>query len=315
MAGLWHRLKRRLRPPRRLKITRLGRTYLVLTLGIGLGALNTGNNLLYLVLGFMLSIIVLSGVLSERTIWDISVKRLLPEGAFAREPFALRYEVTRIKGRAFALKLREADGVVDGWAWVPLVRATEPVVVRAQVVAPRRGPQRLATLELSTTFPFGIFEKSRLVELADQLVVYPHRGFSCVPPKADSGRQTGEGGHRRMRDGTADILGLRDLGDREDARRIHWVKSASVGRLVKVEREREDRQQFTLSVDPGLAPEALERACEETAAATQQLLLAGHEVGLRTGTHKIRPGTGPGHERRVLTALAWVGFADETVAS
>ena len=77
------RWKRWLRPPRTLKITRIGRTYIVITVGVGLGALNTGNNLLYLVLGFLLSIIVLSGVLSERVICDLRVRRVLPEVAFA----------------------------------------------------------------------------------------------------------------------------------------------------------------------------------------------------------------------------------------
>ena len=64
--SLWRRLKAALRPPRTLKVTRMGRTYLVVTFGVGLGALNTGNNLLYLVLGLLLSVIILSGVLSER---------------------------------------------------------------------------------------------------------------------------------------------------------------------------------------------------------------------------------------------------------
>ncbi len=305
---IWQRIRRIMRPPRRLKVTKLGRTYLVLTVGIGLGALNTGNNLLYLVLGFMLSIIVLSGVLSERAIWDIHLKRLLPDGAFAKEPFALRYEVTRKKGRAFALMLREADGSVDAWAWVPLVGEREPVTVRANATAHRRGPHQLGKVEISTAFPLGIFEKSRLVELSDLLVVFPRRGFSCPPTQADAGRQAGDGGNPHLRDGNGDIQGLRDLEAGEDARRIHWRKSAAAGKLVKVEREREDRKQFTLKIDPGLPSDALERACEETAAATQQLLGEGHEVGLYTGERKIRPGAGPGHERRLLTALAWVGF-------
>ena len=52
-------MRRWLRPPRTLRVTRAGRTYLLLTMGIGLGALNTGNNLLYLVLGVQLAASVL----------------------------------------------------------------------------------------------------------------------------------------------------------------------------------------------------------------------------------------------------------------
>src|SRR6476620_6268968 len=98
------------RAPRTLKVTRSGRTFLVVTFGVGLGALNTGNNLLYLVLGLLLSLIVASGVLSERCLYDLQVRRILPDAAHASEPFALRYEVSRRKGWGFALTLRELGG-------------------------------------------------------------------------------------------------------------------------------------------------------------------------------------------------------------
>jgi uncharacterized protein (DUF58 family) len=307
----WRNRSRRWRAPRTLSATRLGRTYLVLTVGIGLGALNTGNNLLYLVLGFLLSIIVLSGVLSEWAIRDVRVRRLLPEGVHAGEKFPLRYEVTRTDGRAFALKLSEGTGAIDGWAWVPYVTEGHPLVVRADATASRRGPVRLSTIEVSTYFPFGLFEKTRTLEVDDLLIVWPKRGFTCEPPAADAGRHVGDLGHSRQRDGGGDLLGLRELDPGEDARRIHWAKSASTGRLLKVEREREDRQQYTLTIDPAATlGDELDRECEETAAVTRRLLAEGHEVGLRTRGRAIRPSAGPGHERRLLTALAWVGYDD-----
>src|SRR4051812_6195848 len=80
-----------LRPPRSLTITGPGRTYLVITLGVGLGALNTGNNLLYLVLGLLLSMVVVSGVLSENCLRRLEIRRLGTEAAFVDEPFAFRY--------------------------------------------------------------------------------------------------------------------------------------------------------------------------------------------------------------------------------
>jgi uncharacterized protein (DUF58 family) len=300
------------RPPswrRTLKATRVGRTYLVLTVGIGLAALNTGNNLLYLVLGFLLSLIVLSGVLSERVIADIKVKRLLPDGAFANEPFPLRYEVTRTKGRAFAVRLSEGGGTLDGWAWIPTVLGGEPVIARADVTAPRRGPLALREVQVSTFFPFGLFEKSRSLPVEDLLLVWPRRGFSCEAPASDEGLRAGDGGSQRHRDGSGDVQGLRELGELEDARRVHWKKSATAGKLLVVEREREDRKQYTLRIEGELPGDPLERACEETAALTNRLLGEGNEVGLVAGGRKIRPASGPGHEKRILSALAVLGYA------
>lgn len=302
------RLRRRFRPPRGLTITSVGRVYLVLTVGIGVAALNTGNNLLYLLLGFLLSVIVMSGVLSERALRGLSVRRILPDGAFAGEPFALRYEVRVAEGRALALKITEKDPALDGHAWIPVVGAGEPVVCRADPTAPRRGPLRLRTLEIATTYPLGFFEKSMPVDVDDLLLVFPRRGFVCAIPPSDPRAQAGEAGNPRHRQGTGDLLGLRELEPGEDARRVHWKKSAAAGKLLIVEREREDRRQYTLQVNASLAGAELDQACEETAALAHVLVADGSEVGLDAGGHHLRPAPGSAQERRLLAALAWLGF-------
>jgi uncharacterized protein (DUF58 family) len=301
-------IRRVLNPGRLLRITPVGRVYLVLTLGIGLGALNTGNNLLYLVLGLLLATIVVSGVLSERIIWDLEVRRLLPEGAFAHEPFFLRYELKRKRGQAFALRVKESGSLESAGVWVPVVVAGRPVVVRCVATAPRRGPWALRTLEVSTTFPFGIFEKLRTLEVTDTLIVYPRRGFACEPPPIDQSLLSGELRGARHRDGTAELADLRELNVGEDARRIHWRKTATTGKVIAVEREREERRQITLSVDGALSGDELESACEEAAGQSRLLMNRGYDVGLDVGTRRLRPGHGAPHERRILSALALAGY-------
>src|SRR5207248_8376644 len=81
----WHRL----RPPRRLSFTREGRIIVILSVGVGFAAINTGNNLLYLLLGWLLSFIVASGILSERTLRGLRVERRPPPRVFASEPFLM----------------------------------------------------------------------------------------------------------------------------------------------------------------------------------------------------------------------------------
>ena len=55
------RLRRFLRPPRQLQFTRQGVAFTGMTFLVGMGAINTGNNLLYLMLGLMLGLIIISG--------------------------------------------------------------------------------------------------------------------------------------------------------------------------------------------------------------------------------------------------------------
>ena len=55
-ANTWRtRIRRWLRPPRKLRPTRPGWLFFAVTFGVGFAALNTGNNLLYLVLALMLA--------------------------------------------------------------------------------------------------------------------------------------------------------------------------------------------------------------------------------------------------------------------
>ncbi|MHB8874764.1 MAG: DUF58 domain-containing protein [Myxococcaceae bacterium] len=309
-SGLLAWARALVRPPRGLKVTRAGRTYLIVTLGVGLGALNTGNNLLYLVLGLMLATILVSGVLSERCLQHLEVRRLGTEAAYAGEPFAFRYGLRRTRGSGFALMLSEDGAKLEGRAFVAFLPPGEDLVARADLVAPHRGPLELTGIKVSTAYPLGLFEKSRVLAAGDRLLVFPRRGFTCADPAERDSGPVGDAGNPRRRDGTGDLLGLRELAPFEDARRVHWMKSAAAGKLLKVEREREERRQFLLSVDPGLRGEALERRCEETAAQTRQLLEQGHEVGLDAGGLRLRPSAGSGQHRRILSALAWLGFEE-----
>ncbi|MCE9671457.1 DUF58 domain-containing protein [Myxococcus stipitatus] len=306
----WARLRAWLRPPRSLKVTRVGRTYLVVTFGVGLGALNTGNNLLYLLLGMLLSMVVVSGVLSERCLRDLTVRRVGTDAAFAGEPFAFRWAVSRKRGHAFALTLSEADTPLSGEGGVGYLRAGAEHVVRANLTAPRRGPVALTGVRVTTTWPLGLFAKTRVLALPGSLLVYPRRGYACRDPGEAVRGPVGDAGNPRRNDGTGDVTGLRELAEGEDARRVHWLKSASLGKLLRVEREREERRTWVLSVEPGLEGAPLEHRIEEVAALAHRLLEEGHDVGLDTGARTLRPASGAAQERHILRALAWLGFED-----
>ena len=64
-------------------VTRAGIAYVILAVLIGVGALNTGNNLLYIVLSAMLAAIVVSGLASAVVLRDLDLELRLPEHVFA----------------------------------------------------------------------------------------------------------------------------------------------------------------------------------------------------------------------------------------
>jgi uncharacterized protein (DUF58 family) len=67
-------------------VTRAGIVYVVVTLVIGIAALNTGNNLLYIVVAAMLAAILVSGVVSAWVLRWLELDIRLPEHVFAGRP-------------------------------------------------------------------------------------------------------------------------------------------------------------------------------------------------------------------------------------
>jgi uncharacterized protein (DUF58 family) len=153
------RTKRRL--PRQLKSTREGKAVIFITLGLGFGAVNSGNNLLYLILGMLLSLIIVSGVLSEYSVQKVTVRRRHGGGFHAGTPTLLPVEVTNDKTRlsSFSLEVEErleaAARVDQRPAHVLLIGPGERVDAAIRVTAARRGVYPSEGLRIATHFPFG----------------------------------------------------------------------------------------------------------------------------------------------------------------
>lgn len=73
----------RLRDTFDFEVTRAGVIYVLVTLVIGIAALNTGNNLLYIVVAAMLAAILVSGIVSAVVLRRLELDVRLPEHVFA----------------------------------------------------------------------------------------------------------------------------------------------------------------------------------------------------------------------------------------
>ncbi len=80
----------RLRQTFHYEVTKAGVVYVLVTLVIGIAALNTGNNLLYIVVAAMLAAILVSGVVSALVLRGLELQVRLPEHVFAGRPIVGR---------------------------------------------------------------------------------------------------------------------------------------------------------------------------------------------------------------------------------
>jgi uncharacterized protein (DUF58 family) len=79
---------RRVRDALNYEVTREGVVYLLLTLLIGVAALNTGNNLLFIVVAAMLGAVLVSGIVSAVMINGLEITLHLPRHVFAGQNYS-----------------------------------------------------------------------------------------------------------------------------------------------------------------------------------------------------------------------------------
>jgi hypothetical protein len=205
-----------LRPPRRLRPTRAGWSFFALTFGVGFAALNTGNNLLYLVLALMLAFLVLSGVLSESALRGVALRRRVPRELFAERDGWVSVEIANRQRRVVAYALVVEDRLVAddggeraaGRCFALRIAPGESVQRSYRLRPERRGELAFAGFVVSTRFPFGLFSKSRAIEAPERALVYPavdlvrSRATSVARAsraRASPARAARVGGRRRAR--------------------------------------------------------------------------------------------------------------------
>ncbi len=116
----------RLRQTFHYDVTKAGVVYVLVTLVIGIAALNTGNNLLYIVVAAMLAAILVSGVVSALVLRNLELDVRLPEHVFAGRPVVGRIALRNPRRflPSFSIRVvparREKDKKIrKQWKWEP----------------------------------------------------------------------------------------------------------------------------------------------------------------------------------------------------
>ena len=304
-------VRRWLRPPRRLQFTRSGGAFSAGALAIGFAAINTGNNLLYLLLGGVLGFIAVSGWLSEQMLRGAVVRRRIPRGVTVAVPARITYEVHNRKQRLPSLALEISEPSLPGQhAYITEVEAGGTARGRIEVVFHRRGVIPLNELTLGTSFPFGFFHKSRDIALPGSVLVWPRHDLRLREPRP-AGRQARLKGRALASTGggRGEYRGLRDYRPGDDPRDVHWPSSARRREPIVREYERDDADELWICLDLQTVDAPLgERTVEIAASLAAAAAATGKRFGLATADAWVNPGAGAHQLERVLDVLARVEF-------
>jgi uncharacterized protein (DUF58 family) len=245
------------------KLTREGMVYLGVVGILILASVNTGNNLLFMILACSLAGIVMSGVLSRAVLVGVEMKFDMPEHVFAEQPVMAELELRngkelwpsfslRVVGKA---KKNLNNEILTTPVFFPYIPGLGSARQKVELNFPRRGSYRQDAFGIQTRFPFGFFEKTRTVESQLEILVYPRveptdQFYEVLPLLSGEMASNFRGrGH--------ELHSLRDYLPTDSARFVDWKVTARAGHMVVREFAREDERRVMLVLDPFIgAPSA-----------------------------------------------------------
>ena len=239
------------------RITRDGWVYILGIVLVALAAINTGNNLLFLILASLIASILMSGILSSITLAGVELKLHLPEHIFAGQAVRATVELRNekltlpsfsLRVEAATSKNQPAAAMLETPIYFPYLPRQQSVKQQIPLLFLQRGVYRQEAFKIVTRFPFGFLQKARRMDLAAEALVYPAVAASSEFLEVLPGLQGAMESHAKGRG--QDLYALRGYLPNDSARHVHWKASARFGALMVREFAREDDCRVLLVFDP-----------------------------------------------------------------
>ena len=259
MRHRWQQLRRALLRRIRYRITSGGLLFTLAVLMVGLGAVVSANNLLFLILATMLATLLVSGLVSRLSLAALELDFQVPEHVSAGRTVPGRLFAHNQKWLlpSFSIRIEgiqhPSSPVLESAVYFPLLTGGTTLEATVEVRFPKRGTYRENSFALSTSFPFGFLEKSARVTLRRETVVYP----SLDPRPGFEDLLFGVAGEieTHYRGLGKDFYRIRPYEAFESAHHVDWKATAHVGSLQIREFAREQEQTVEMFLDRDIPPE------------------------------------------------------------
>ena len=273
-----------------------------MTLLLGFAAVNTGNNLLYLMVSALLGFMAVSGLLGQRNILHLSAKVMPRDDLFAQLPAHVDIELENCRRwlPAFLISVEIGGNNV----LFPLLAAGQKQRQVISLTLPDRGYRPLPPLWIRSCFPINFFVRSRSISSDQQLLVFPQPLAVSVPFNAGDNNSA-----RRREIQQPGIDGeLRSIGNYQRSERlksIHWKLSARHDDYKVKRLSRLGAPSLLLNLDEFSG--SLEQRLGQCTFLINQLIRQQRSVGLQVGERLYQPNSGRRQRIKLLTELATYG--------
>lgn len=247
-----------------------GIVYLAIMFVLFTGAMLTKQNTLLLVFAMMVGPFVVNGSLAFGMLRATRVARAAPRRAMAGELFGVELSLTNRHSLLSMWMMSVRDEIAHARETLSADVLFARVGPRAtqtghyQLRLARRGRYRLGPLLISSRFPLGLVERSRLFAMPGVVLVYPRIGRLSPQWKGRSQGATELVSRPQARAGVFhdEFHRMREFRTGDNPRDIHWRTSARRGELIL--REYQQNRDLNLAVIVELWQPPVKSAAPET---------------------------------------------------
>jgi len=286
-----------------ITIKKAGWFYILICILLGVGAINTGNNLVYMIVSLLLGFMGVSGFYGARNLKNIQLNMYSPDEVYANRQTAVRVEVKNKRTYLPGFLLKVSIG--DEHSLLPFVPCGKSLICNISMKFTERGKPVIGDVYISSVFPFNFFTRYRYMDVSPQIIVYPEPKYCEL--------YTNEGDGKKKGDSFADIVGyeddlisIRDYAEGDPLKYIHWKASAKTGEL-KV-------KELSQSVEPPVIVDLnrmrgddIEQKLSCATFVITGMHSRGIAVGLRYEGIEHTPAHSSAHKRKLLKELALYG--------
>lgn len=284
-----------------IRVNKSGYLYIALSVVIGFSAVNTGNNLVYIIASALLSYMMVSGFFGRNNLRGLDVELIFPDEIFAGNDIlvGVRLRCAHRVLPAFIVMVAVGDAEV----LFPFLRAGSEEVRYASLSFRKRGTVSISEIRVSSSFPFNFFTRCRTIARNHDLVVFA-RPIRCDwwASEGELRRKQGEIAVDRM-GYDLDILCIRDYVAGDPLKYISWKSTAKTGELKTKDMAAVESRPVILNVDRRRT-EDVEWVVSCATYWVLRLFRSRVPVGLIVNGVAIRPTVSAAHRIALLRRLA-----------
>lgn len=208
--------------------TKAGWFYIIVTIVLGFAAVNTGNNLIFIIVSFLLAAMAISGFYGKKNINNININLKMPAEIYAESAFIVKMKVENEKKilDSYLLKMKFCESEI----FFGRIGRKSSMEGKTDLMFQERGINRIKEIFLYSRFPFNFFVRCKRIPVNSETVVFPKPVKSSESARSYS-LNDAEGSTVKDNYASEELSSIRNYEYGDSLRLIHWKHFAKSDEL------------------------------------------------------------------------------------